>query len=773
MNKQLKKYVDLKTNGRLFPTWILANYSQYKLPEILKGVDEDVCNANIASAKKELRKYQIFISKFMDFNSPYKDILIYYGMGAGKTATTINVYNMLYNYTPGWNVFLLIKASLKDDPWKKDLEEWLQKEEKEYRFKNINWISYDAPNADTQFMNALKGSDTSKKNLYIFDEVHNFISNCYSNITTQQGKRAITIYDYIIQDKKENDGTRVILLSGTPAINKPFELALLFNLLRNGCFPKSEQLFNDEYILNGNYPVLNPAKKNEFMRRIIGLVTYYIGSTPDMYASKIIESIDIEMDKYQEDIYNFFEEKEEEIEKKKRNKGKSSGSYKTYTRQSCNFVFPQMEQGYSAESRPRPSAFKITEKELEKIDKNILATDDAKYNNAQNYIKACNKFITLFEKYLKDVISKDKNVNYTLVDDIDLFLKKYNGNYSDFEKSSEKKSNLYIELHKCSAKYLHVIFNILISPGPVLIYTNYVMMEGLEVFKIYLKCFGFASYISHNEGVDNFRYVEYHGGIDMKDRKIGLSVFNSSDNKFGKICKIIMISPAGAEGLNTKNVRQVHLIEPYWHEVRMKQMIGRAIRQCGHKDLPLKDRVVNVYRYKSVRHNYRHTTDQYIENLAKSKEGLLQSFLDAVKEVSIDCVLNKAHNALAGEYKCFQFEEHSLFEKQIGPAYKDDYNDDIKFDNGSNSLGAKTIRIRVNKINAVKLLSKPEEEKPLYSKVKNYWFNPDTKVVYDYELKFAIGKVGQDVDDLPLKLNKDTYIIDRVIPIPMISGDDV
>ena len=245
MNKQLKKYVDLKTNGRLFPTWILANYSQYKLPEILKGVDEDVCNANIASAKKELRKYQIFISKFMDFNSPYKDILIYYGMGAGKTATTINVYNMLYNYTPGWNVFLLIKASLKDDPWKKDLEEWLQKEEKEYRFKNINWISYDAPNADTQFMNALKGSDTSKKNLYIFDEVHNFISNCYSNITTQQGKRAITIYDYIIQDKKENDGTRVILLSGTPAINKPFELALLFNLLRNGCFPKSEQLFND------------------------------------------------------------------------------------------------------------------------------------------------------------------------------------------------------------------------------------------------------------------------------------------------------------------------------------------------------------------------------------------------------------------------------------------------------------------------------------------------------------------------------------------------
>ena len=62
-----------------------------------------------------------------------------------------------------------------------------------------------------------------------------------------------------------------------------------------------------------------------------------------------------------------------------------------------------------------------------------------------------------------------------------------------------------------------------------------------------------------------------------------------------------MISPAGAEGIHLNNVRQVHLMEPYWHEVRMTQMIGRAIRQCSHKDIPNGRRVVIVYRYKSVR----------------------------------------------------------------------------------------------------------------------------------------------------------------------------
>ena len=32
----------------------------------------------------------------MDFRGPYKNILLYHGMGSGKTITAINVYNMLH-----------------------------------------------------------------------------------------------------------------------------------------------------------------------------------------------------------------------------------------------------------------------------------------------------------------------------------------------------------------------------------------------------------------------------------------------------------------------------------------------------------------------------------------------------------------------------------------------------------------------------------------------------------------------------------------------------
>jgi superfamily II DNA or RNA helicase len=92
-------YIDLRINGRLFPTWILENFKDYKLPEVIKTA-VDPCNTKEERTQKavqELRKYQVFISKYLDFRSPYKNILIYHGLGSGKTASAINIYNLLYN----------------------------------------------------------------------------------------------------------------------------------------------------------------------------------------------------------------------------------------------------------------------------------------------------------------------------------------------------------------------------------------------------------------------------------------------------------------------------------------------------------------------------------------------------------------------------------------------------------------------------------------------------------------------------------------------------
>ena len=768
-----KKYVDLKINGRLFPTWILKNFKKYKLPEIMQ-TGTDPCNVVQKTEKQALKEYQAFTSHFLDYNSPYRDILIYHGLGAGKTRNVINIYNMLYDYSPGWNVFILLKATMKNSIWLPELEKWIKDEEKEFRMQNVVFISYDAPNADKAFLKATQEADASKKNIFIIEECHNFISNVYSNVTTQQGRRAHIIYEHIIQDKKESEGTRVICISATPAINKPYELALLFNLLRPGSFVKSEVKFTQTYVSNSSYPRLADDKKNNFQRRIMGLVSYYIGATPEYFPSKTINYVDIIMSDYQNDIYTYYEEKEEIMARKARLTG-SDKTYKVLTRQACNFVFPQMGQNLTGESRPRPGQFKLASVDAINLEKGKQSSidkskDSEKYLNMQNYLHTLQKFKNALKDFFDEKKSKDDNEGYTIMDDLKNIEKT---TFNEYVKTNTKKSYLFQAMYESSAKMLAIIINILHSPGPVLVYSNYVLVEGLEYLKLYLDYFGFEYYKDSYSGTDYKRYMDYHGGIDQNVRKQNIDIYNNIDNIKGKICKVVCVSSAGSEGLDLKNTRQVHIMEPHWHEVRIQQMIGRAVRLCSHKALPLEERHVEVYRYKSIRSEKhkqkKNTTDQIVENLARTKEGLLQSFLDAIKESAIDCKLFQNHNKLEREYKCFQFDEPSLFDNQIGPAYKEDLHDDERLDNGSNSVNSKSIRIKVLKISAVLQLTPDDADEMKYSKPENYWYNPETNVIYDYELHYAVGKIGVDNDKIHKKLDNKTYIIDKMIPIPLIE----
>ena len=68
----------------------------------------------------------------------------------------------------------------------------------------------------------------------------------------------------------------------------------------------------------------------------------------------------------------------------------------------------------------------------------------------------------------------------------------------------------------------------------------------------------------------------------------------------GEVIKIIMITSSGAEGINLRNTRYVHVIEPYWNMARIDQVVGRARRICSHEDLPELFRTVQVFMYLST-----------------------------------------------------------------------------------------------------------------------------------------------------------------------------
>lgn len=764
-------YPNLKINGRLFPLWILKNFRKYKLDPIIKKEGEDPCNVSTPSGIKELRKYQMFVGSYLDYRSPYRDILIYHGLGSGKTAAAVNIYNMLYNYNPGWNVYVLIKASLRNDPWLRDLNEWLNGKDKEERMSNIRFIHYDSPKADRDFLEAVKSGDVQKKNLYIVEEAHNFIKNVYNNIISKTGRRAYTIYDYIQKEKKENPNSRVVLLSGTPSVNTPFELALIFNLLRPDTFPMSELHFNEIYISDGKIPKLNNDNKNMFQRRIMGLVSYYYGSTKDLFAEKNIVVKRIPMDKYQLDVYDHYEYIEEQLEKKRMSKrGGGTKVYRSYTRQASNFVFPIINQQITGDNRPRPGKFRLSDDEAQKIlegktDNLLKSKSSSELTKFKTdvilYIDTIKKFVSEFENYLLKKNEEDIKDGHTILDDINLFKTEYKFKFKDFWENS-KKSSLLKTMFACSCKMTAILFYMLRSQGPILVYSNYVKMEGLEIFKIYLRMIDFGEY--GKDRVEPYHsYTEFHGEIDTDTRSKNLRDFNNPENITGSLIRVILISPAGAEGISLMNVRQVHVLEPYWNEVRIEQLIGRAVRQCSHKMLPMEDRKVDIFRYLAIRSDKKDklTTDQEIYELAKAKSSLIDTFLSTIKEVAVDCELFKNHNMLNETYPCFKFNEKSYFEGYIGPAYKDDIYYDKKIDNGLNAISSDIKKIKVMKIKAVYIIDDN------YSEPDYYWYNIDTGVVYDFELDFPVGRV-YITNGIPNKLNKETYIIDQKVDIPSI-----
>ena len=754
------KYINLKVNGRLFPSWVLLNFNKYKLPDVFQKSDDP----KNKKTKLELQKYQSFLAAYLDFKSPYKEILLYHGLGSGKTATVINLINILYNYSPYWNIYILIKASIKDN-WLNELSIWLNKDEYENRFKNIKFINYDSPYADRDFIDSIKDSESSNKSLFIIDEAHNFINNVYNNIVSKTGRRAFTIYDRIQQIKIEDNDSRIVLMTGTPAINNPYEIALIFNLLRPNIFPNNELKFMESYVKGG---ILHNEKINMFQRRIMGLVSYYSGTDRRLFAEKRIKFINVTMSDYQEELYEHFEEIEKKIDSAKaRSKDRSKktpSTYKSFTRQSSIFIFPTIRSGITGETRPRPSKFKLSSFEIQKLMQGENVNDETKSSkNFIEYNESLSIFIKELRGYFNKMNSKDKDKKNDISKDVEVFKKVYKYNFEKFWKEHKKKSSLLSEFYKCSCKITYLIFKLLSAKGPVLIFSNYVRMEGLELIKVYLSYFGFSKFINDNSR-SHFSYTEFHGGISMQERDKNKKNFNRKDNIYGKIIKIIMIAPAGSEGISLKNVRQVHILDPHWNEVRIEQVIGRAIRQNSHSDLPQEERYVDVFRYIAIRKNKKQTTDEKIQDLANKKKKLIDSFLTPIKEVAVDCELFRSHNIKNKEYECFKFNEKSLFDKQIGPAYKVNPIQDIKFDNGLNSENSTIKSINVYKIKAVKKLS---EEK--FSEIDKFKLNFDTGIVYDYEFNIAIGKIILDNDGIPMMKDDNTYIISELIPIPILD----
>jgi len=450
----------------------------------------------------------------------------------------------------------------------------------------------------------------------------------------------------------------------------------------NKALPDDPESFQEIFV---NQDTVSIKNENLFKKRILGLTSYFRSAQEKLLPSFVkaedggnYHLVESEMSEYQFDTYEKIRKDEYEQEKKSKKNAKKkqnqedmynvSSTYRIFSRAACNFAFPKPP------GRPMPD--KKGEKDIDESKFDAIPAD---------FLQETNDFADVEDQDTLKSESAEPTIEYN--QRIQLALKFLKDNASKYLSSGA------LEIY--SPKFLQILENLQDpeNEGLHLIYSNFRTIEGVGILKLILEANGFAQFkiqkkttgdweiIQSEEDMNKPKFFLYTGTETAEEKEILRNIYNSQwgfvpgsivdklketaeNNYMGEIVKIMMITSSGAEGINLRNTRFVHIVEPYWHMVRLEQVIGRARRICSHEDLPEELRTVKVFLYMTTLSEEQSkndknkeliirdvsridkktplTTDEYLYEIARIKNNINQQLLKAVKESSIDCSLHTA-----------------------------------------------------------------------------------------------------------------------------------
>jgi hypothetical protein len=551
-------------------------YKDYKIPKNKMTADE-YCKPK----EFTLQPPQKFLPNYINPKTPYKSILIYHRIGAGKTCSAIqiaekwknhkrivfvlpaslkgNFKNELRslcggnNYLTAAERFMLAKFQPGDEKYKQIIDKSDERIAKYYDIYSYN-----------KFIELVKDDKMKLNNAILFiDEIQNMVS--------ESGTYYKELYELI---HSSNKNLRIVLMSATPMFDRPVEIALTMNLLK---LPQNiptgkdfKRLFIKEKIVKDNtyYTVQN---MDIFKEMIKGYISYYMGAPAFTFPSMNIRYVECEMSDFQYAVYR----------KILRNEDSNNNL--------LNLV-PSKDDIVDASDLP---------------------------NNF--YIGA---------RFVSNVVYPNKKIN-------------------EYGLESFTDTKIKNNLAKYSCKLDKIMSSIRRSQGKVFLYSGFKEFAGLRTVVKVLEAFGYKNYVTH--GVGRKRFAVWSGDESAETKDNIREVFNRLDNLYGEKLKVVLGSPSIKEGVSFKAVRYVHVLEPYWNQSRLEQVVGRASRFCSHINLPEEERDVKVYVYIAMHPSEPITVDQYIRKISVTKNKIIKQFEMAIKEAAIDCKLNLYANETPDE----------------------------------------------------------------------------------------------------------------------------
>ena len=643
-NKKYKKFNlnDYRNyKSKEYYTWINNNLNEYSFPSnYLSKSFEDICENVDYSLKPQQKLAGRILNTAVDNNG----MLVYHGLGSGKTQTSI-VIGEAFKFRnskggtiiPGrsdTNVLIVVPANLVEQYYSeligyvengeiksasgqviinghrqfylnkklrnaikqnteniKELQGDPKNKEKILELERMNKELYDHEKekiktvytilSHEKFLNRLftikngnfiEGEYLSllqKRNgLLIIDEAHSLVSAIGSNYR----KLLIALRYYTVPT------FRTVLLTGSPIYDKPFEFGLLINLLRpRMLFPDGFEKFNEVFVKDKKF-----VNKDLFKQMCSGYVSYFKGGNPEAYPYKKVIIMHHQMEPYQYSVYknallkeverdknNKLESKEEFIVRVATTESKNDETVTSVFNNSrlfCNITFPETINS------------NVSHSELVK-----LGTGVFEENSPGVTLPPTGQLYEMgVKEYLKMYPPKGRKTRQQIIKQgFEEFRKKLKGNVKDILKI----------VKGFSSKFAKVAELIMESEGPVFVYSNYVYY-GVDSMALVMDSLGYKKYPQKGPLGS---YFIWKGETDDSEIKKAYRAFNNIKNKDGSQIRIMFGTQSVMEGVDFKRVRQVHVLDPWWNDSRMQQVIARAIRLCSHKDLPVNKRIVDVF----------------------------------------------------------------------------------------------------------------------------------------------------------------------------------
>lgn len=228
-------------------------------------------------------------------------------------------------------------------------------------------------------------------------------------------------------------------------------------------------------------------------------------------------------------------------------------------------------------------------------------------------------------------------------------------------------------IHKYSSKIANMCNIIRQSKGIVVVYSQYID-GGIIPMCLALEEMGFTRTGASNwikplfktaptEAIDSItmearsaytgetftqaKYLIISGDKNYSpNNKADVKLVTSPENMDGTQVKVVFISKAGSEGLDFKNIRQIHIMEPWYNMNRIEQIIGRGVRNLSHCALPFKQRNVQIFMHATMLDGGEdvEAADLYVYRLAEKKALRIGRVTRLLKETAVDCILNVGQN---------------------------------------------------------------------------------------------------------------------------------